>query len=144
MTEQAFPRISLEAARAIAQTDPMSREIGFDLIELTARTCRARMTVKPKYIAPNGFMHAAISTLFADLTCGFGSAAALREPATRFATLDIQTHHLGTATAGTLLCAATAKHVGSRTQVWDGEVSVEATGKVITLFRCTQMALLES
>jgi 1,4-dihydroxy-2-naphthoyl-CoA hydrolase len=32
-------------------------------------------------------------------------------------------------------------HRGRTTQVWDAEVNDETTGKVIALFRCTQMIL---
>jgi 1,4-dihydroxy-2-naphthoyl-CoA hydrolase len=32
-------------------------------------------------------------------------------------------------------------HVGRTTQVWDATVSSRQTGKIIALFRCTQMIL---
>jgi 1,4-dihydroxy-2-naphthoyl-CoA hydrolase len=32
-------------------------------------------------------------------------------------------------------------HRGRTTQVWDAEIADEGTGKVIALFRCTQMIL---
>ena len=141
MTAPQSHAMSLETARQIAQGDPLARKIGFDLLELTAHTATARMTVQPEFIAPNNFMHATISTLFADLTCGFGTAAALSAPGASFATLEIQTHHLSTVKEGTLICKATARHVGSKTQVWDGEVMIEGSDRVITLFRCAQVVI---
>ena len=141
MTVQTPYPHTLEAARAVAGSDPMAREIGFDLTDLASGSAEARMTIQPKHVAPNGFLHATISTLFADLTCGFGTAASLPDKSARFATLEIQTHHLGTALEGILICKARGRHTGHRTQVWDAEVSIAETGKIITLFRCAQMVL---
>ena len=42
---------------------------------------------------------------------------------------------------GSILCAATLLHGGRTTQVWDAEVTDEASGKKIALFRCTQLIL---
>jgi 1,4-dihydroxy-2-naphthoyl-CoA hydrolase len=42
------------------------------------------------------------------------------------------------------LCDARLVHGGKSTQVWDAEVRDEATNRVITLFRCTQMILYAS
>jgi acyl-coenzyme A thioesterase PaaI-like protein len=38
-------------------------------------------------------------------------------------------------------CVATAAHLGGTTQVWDAIVTRRDTGRVIALFRCTQMIL---
>ena len=42
--------------------------------------------------------------------------------------------------SGTLSAQATLRHGGRTTQIWDAEVSDEQ-GKVIALFRCTQLVL---
>ena len=65
-------------------------------------------------------------------------AAGQIEPAL---TVELKSNHLGTARDGTLTCEARMVHGGRTTQVWDTEAKHVETGKVITLFRCTQMIL---
>ena len=40
-----------------------------------------------------------------------------------------------------MTCVAKAVHLGRTTQVWDAVVTNRDTGKVMALFRCTQMVL---
>ena len=56
-------------------------------------------------------------------------------------TTELQSNHLGTVREGAIACSATAQHLGRTTQVWDATVTDEASGRVIALFRCTQMVL---
>jgi uncharacterized protein (TIGR00369 family) len=59
-----------------------------------------------------------------------------------FTTIELKTNFLGTVReGGAIRGRATPTHRGRTTQVWVVEVAVEATGKVIALFRCTQMVL---
>jgi uncharacterized protein (TIGR00369 family) len=142
MTVKLPPTFSLDAARATLAADHMAREIGFRLEMATPQGAQASMTIHPKLIAPNGFLHAAVLTLFADITCGMGTLAALENPQSQFfTTLEIKTNHPGTAREGDLQCRATPRHIGRSTQVWDAEVIHVTSGKCLALFRCTQMVL---
>ena len=59
-----------------------------------------------------------------------------------FTTIELKANFLGTVReGGAIFGRATPVHRGRTTQVWDVEVNDEATGKVIALFRCTQMIL---
>lgn len=60
---------------------------------------------------------------------------------TGFTTIEIKTNFLGTVTDGAIVCATRLVHGGRMTQVWDADVADEQSGKVIALFRCTQMLL---
>jgi uncharacterized protein (TIGR00369 family) len=53
----------------------------------------------------------------------------------------LKSNHIGTALSGAIIAEATLAHGGRTTQVWDAEVMSDDTGKVIALFRCTQMIL---
>jgi len=53
----------------------------------------------------------------------------------------LKSNFLGTARQGGIACVATRVHGGRTTQVWDAEVTEEASGKTIALFRCTQLIL---
>ena len=135
-----FP-LTLEAARTIIGRDATAAWINFYLEELAPQRVLASMAVDKKHIAPNGFLHAAVVTAFADITSGLGTSLHLPSPGHIFATLEIKTNFMGSAHSGTLLCEAVPRHAGSATQVWDATVSSKETGKVTALFRCTQMIL---
>ena len=84
----------------------------------------------------------AIIVTLADWLCACGMGPNLPEGAS-FTTLEIKTNFLGTVReGGAAFGKAWPVHQGRTTQVWDVEVSNEATKKVIALFRCTQMVLL--
>ena len=136
----AFP-FTVDAAIELTRGNPMMTSLGFEPISVTPRSAEARMTVSPSHLAPNGFLHAGVVTLFGDVTCGLGSFAALPDAAHFYTTLDTMTSYVGTAREGVLICKATAKHIGSRTQVWEADVIVQATGKTMAVFRCTQLVL---
>ena len=101
----------------------------------------SRTGIRPEFLAPNGYLHAATVVALADTSCGYGTLASLPEGATGFTTIELKSNHLGTAREGSLTCTAQLAHGGRRTQVWDAEVRDGASGAVIALFRCTQMLI---
>lgn len=115
--------------------------MGFEVMEAAPGRLIARMAVRPNLLAPNGYLHAASVIALADSACGYGTMWDLPTGATGFTTIELKTNFTGTALEGVLLCEANRVHGGRTTQVWDATVRVQATGKAIALFRCTQMIL---
>jgi 1,4-dihydroxy-2-naphthoyl-CoA hydrolase len=115
--------------------------LGIVVTEVGVGRLRAELEIKPFLIAPNGYLHAGSVVTLADTASGYGCVANLPEAATGFTTLELKCNHLGTARDGVIDCVATAVHMGGTTQVWDAVVTRRDTGKVIALFRCTQMIL---
>jgi uncharacterized protein (TIGR00369 family) len=101
----------------------------------------AHLDVRPEVLAPNGYLHAATVVGLADTACGLATRALLPEGSSGFTTIELKSNHLGTAREGRISVVATNLHAGRTTQVWDGVVTAEATGKTIALFRCTQSVL---
>ena len=101
----------------------------------------AELPVREELLAPNGYLHAASVIALADSACGYGCIASLPEGATGFTTIELKSNFLGTALDGVISTEAKAAHLGRTTQIWDAEVTNMTTGKVIALFRCTQMVL---
>ena len=101
----------------------------------------AELPVQPHLLAPNGYLHAGSVVTLADTASGYGCIANLPEGAHNFTTIELKSHHLGTARDGTILCTAKVEHKGRNTQVWDAVVTSKETGKTLALFRCTQMIL---
>jgi len=102
---------------------------------------RGRLDIEQHHLAPNGYLHAAAVLAVADTLAGYGCVQSLPEGATGFTTIEVKTNYIGTATKGSVSCEARLAHGGRTTQVWDAEVVDDTTGKVIALFRCTQMIL---
>lgn len=113
--------------------------IHFSLIEPGRAV--AEMPVSESIMSPNGFLHAGSVVTLADTCAGYGCSAQLPEGASGFTTIELKSNHLGTAREGMVDCTATLVHAGRTTQVWDATVTNRATGKVMALFRCTQMIL---
>ena len=101
-----------------------------------------RFTAVKRHMAPNGFMHAASVVALVDSACGYACVASLPQGASGFTTIEIKTNYLGTAKVGEeVACEARLVHGGRMTQVWDAEAKNVTTGKLIAVFRCTQMVL---
>ena len=103
---------------------------------------RGRFTARPGHMAANGFLHAASVIALVDSACGYACVASLPEGASGFTTIELKANYLGTAKLGeAVVCEARLVHAGRMTQVWDAEAVNETTGKVMAVFRCTQMVL---
>src|SRR4051794_21630994 len=100
-----------------------------------------RLPIRSDHLAPNGYLHAGVVVGLADSACGFGCMLSLPEGGIGFTTIELKTNFLGTALEGELAATAKLVHGGRTTQIWDAEVRNAATGKVIAMFRCTQLVL---
>ena len=100
---------------------------------------RARMEAKPELIAPIGFLFAPAILTLTDTLCAYGTRPP--EGAIGFTTAELKANFMSTGTSGVVLCEARLIHGGRTTQVWDATVTAEATGKLMALFRCTQLIL---
>ncbi|MFC0397767.1 PaaI family thioesterase [Paraburkholderia rhizosphaerae] len=129
----------LEWLRAL-QPGTLPDLIGFRATALDEGMLSGELTVRPELLAPNGFLHAATVIGLADTACGYACLAHLPPTAQSFTTIELKSNFLGTATDGTIRAVAQSAHLGRTTQVWDATVYAPG-GKVIALFRCTQMVL---
>lgn len=117
---------------------------GIEFLSLEPGRLVSRLPLRPELLAPNGYLHAAAVIALADTTCGYGTFTDLPDGAQNFTTIELKSNFLNTARQGAIACVATRVHNGRTTQVWDAEVSDEASGKTIALFRCTQLMLYPS
>jgi len=116
--------------------------LGLEWDEIRPGLTRGGLTVSRLHMAPNGFVHAGSIITLADTACGYGCKASLPKGANSFTTIELKANFLGSAREGErVTCEARMAHGGRTTQVWDAEVRAGDGGKVIALFRCTQLAL---
>ena len=115
--------------------------IGIEFISMEPGRLTSRLALRPELLAPNGYLHAATVIALADTTCGYGTLNDLPSGSQNFTTIELKSNFLNTAREGGIACVATRVHSGRTTQVWDAQVTDEAGGKTIALFRCTQLIL---
>ena len=114
--------------------------IGLEIVEAEAGRLSSRLELRNELMAPNGYLHAATVVALADTSCGYGTFVNLPEGAQSFTTIELKSNFVGTKREGAIECEARLVHGGRTTQVWDATVT-EESGKLIALFRCTQMIL---
>lgn len=115
--------------------------VGVEILSCEAELVTGRLDVTEEVVAGTGFLWAPVVITLADWLCAAGIGESLPEGA-GFTTIEIKTNFLGTVRQGGAVAGrAWPVHRGRSTQVWDVEVSDESNGKVIALFRCTQMVL---
>jgi uncharacterized protein (TIGR00369 family) len=115
--------------------------IGIEFIDVAHGRVASRLPLRQDHLAPNGYLHAATVIALADSSCGYGTVASFPDGARGFTTVELKANFLGTILEGAIACEATLVHGGRTTQVWDARVTDEATGRVLALFRCTQILL---
>ena len=115
--------------------------LGIEVVSAEPGTVVGQIQVRPDFLAPNGFIHAAVLLSFADSLCGSGTVEALPQGATGHTTIELKANLLGTVRKGIVECRATLVHSGRTTQVWDATLTARETGKTLALFRCTQLVL---
>src|SRR4051794_39860690 len=115
--------------------------LGLELLQVETGEVKARLELRPELLAPNDFLHAGTIITMADSCAGMGCLATLPADAGGFTTVELKTNFFASAREGALRCRAWMAHGGSRTQVWDAEVSREDDQRVLALFRCTQFLL---
>ena len=121
--------------------DFLPGKLGIVVTDVGTGTFAVQLAVTTSHLAPNGFLHAGSVVTLADTACGYGCIANLPEGAANFTTVELKSNFIGTAREGMIECEARLVHGGRTTQVWDATVMHRDTGKVIAMFRCTQMIL---
>jgi uncharacterized protein (TIGR00369 family) len=132
---------TIDGLNARSQEGYLPGLIGIEFLTVESGRLTRHLALRPELLAPNGYLHAAVIIALADTTCGYGTFTDLPEGANNFTTIELKSNFLGTAREGSIACTATRVHSGRTTQVWDAEVTDQASGKTIALFRCTQLIL---
>jgi 1,4-dihydroxy-2-naphthoyl-CoA hydrolase len=97
--------------------------------------------VTDNLIAGTGFLFAPAVIALADTCAAIGCGNNI-PPGASFTTIELKSNFLASARVGErVTCRCTPAHLGRQTQVWDATVVNESSGRVIALFRCTQMVL---
>ena len=115
--------------------------VGVEILSMSPEEVTGRLDVRGDLVAGTGFLWAPVIVTLADWLVAAGTGF-LCEPEDSFTTIEFKSNFLGTVREGGAIHGrARPVHAGRTTQVWDVDVSDEATGRTIALFRGTQMIL---
>ncbi|MGZ9060165.1 MAG: PaaI family thioesterase, partial [Burkholderiaceae bacterium] len=75
---------------------------GLKVVDISEGQLAMELVIKPVFLAPNGYLHAASLIALADTACGYATIAHLPDGALNFTTIELKSNFLGTATDGML------------------------------------------
>ncbi|MDE3096706.1 MAG: PaaI family thioesterase [Chloroflexota bacterium] len=131
----------------VASLNAFAKDRHPGLVGVQVLTCgrdevTGRLDVTHELVAGTGYLWAPVVVTLADWLCACGMGPNLPEGAS-FTTVELKANFVGTVReGGAVRGVARPVHRGRTTQVWDVEVTDEADGRPVALFRCTQMVLL--
>ncbi|MFP4314156.1 MAG: hotdog fold thioesterase [Alphaproteobacteria bacterium] len=115
----------------------MGHHIGFEFLEIGPDFLKARIPVDERTTQPFGILHGGASCVLSE---SLGSVAAWMtiDPDTHRAVgIEINANHIRAVTQGFVVGTCTPLHTGRRTQVWQTDITEEATGKRVAISRLT-------
>jgi uncharacterized protein (TIGR00369 family) len=124
-----------------ANVGKLPEHLGVKIIEVADGKVAGRFEVRADLVSHTGYLLAGVVLGIADLLCGYGVSTAWPEGASGFTTVEVKCNFTGTLLKGAGLVTAELLHGGRTTQVWDAKFTDEATGKLLAVFRCTQIIL---
>jgi uncharacterized protein (TIGR00369 family) len=124
-----------------ANLGKLAEHLGLQITEVEPGRVVGRFDVRPDLVAHTGYLLAGVVLSIADLLCAYGVSTSWPKGASGFTTVEVKCNFMGTLTEGSGRVTAKLLHGGRTTQVWDAEFADEATGRVLAVFRCTQIIL---
>lgn len=100
-----------------------------------------RFPVRADLVAHTGYLLAGSVLSIADILCAYGVSTVWPKGASGFTTAEVKCNFMGTLTEGAVVVTASMLHGGRTTQVWDAAAEDEASGRLLAVFRCTQIIL---
>jgi len=120
----------------------MGTHIGLEFTEIGDDYFKGVMPVDERTTQPFGILHGGASCVLSE---SLGSVAAwmtIDPDKYRAVGLEINCNHIRAVTEGRVIGTCTPLHTGRRTQVWQTDITEEATGKRVAVSRLT-VAIIE-
>ncbi len=115
----------------------MGSHIGFEFTEVGPDFLKGRIPVDERTTQPFGILHGGASCVLSE---SLGSVAAwmtIDPDHYRAVGIEINCNHIRAVTEGYVVGECRAFHTGKRTQVWQTDITEEATGKRVAISRLT-------
>jgi uncharacterized protein (TIGR00369 family) len=110
-----------DVVRSIFHRAAFIRDLGIELVQIAPGVCETAMTITPRLLQQDGFVHAGVLSTLADHTAG-GAAGSLLGEGETVLTSEFKIHFLRPAKAERITCLANVLKPGSMLMVTEAEV----------------------
>lgn len=115
----------------------MGTHIGLEFTALGPDFLEARMPVDHRTTQPFGILHGGASCVLSETLGSVAAWMTINPDTQRAVGLEINANHIRAVTEGFVIGRCTPMHTGRRTQVWQTDITEEATGKRVCISRLT-------
>lgn len=115
----------------------MGQHIGIAFIEVGSDYLKARMPVDKRTTQPFGIMHGGASCVLSETLGSVSGWMTIDPEKYRAVGLELNINHIRAVTKGHVIGTCAPLHTGRRTQVWQTDITEEATGKRVAISRLT-------
>lgn len=115
----------------------MGTHIGFEFTELGPDFLRGSLPVDERTTQPFGILHGGASCVVSETLGSVAAWMTIDPEKYRAVGLEINCNHIRAVTEGRVIGHCMPLHTGRRTQVWQTDITEEATGKRVAVSRLT-------
>lgn len=120
----------------------MGEHLGISFTEMGTDYLCARMPVDNRTTQPFGILHGGASCVLSETLGSVAAWMTIDPDLYRAVGIEINANHIRAVTQGFVVGRCAPLHVGKRTQVWQTDITEEATGKRVAISRLT-VAIIE-
>lgn len=136
-----FKDYSLDMIRGMRDAN-MGEHLGFEFTELGPDYVKGSLPVDHRTTQPFGILHGGANCVIAETLGSVAAWLTINPDTHRAVGLEINCNHIRAVTEGVVIGHCTPIHTGRRTQVWETDITEEATGKRVAISRLT-VAIIE-
>jgi len=120
----------------------MGEHIGIHFTEIGVDFLKGSMPVDNRTTQPFGILHGGASCVLSETLGSVAGWMTIDPDKYRAVGLELNINHIRAVTQGSVIGTCTPLHVGKRTQVWQTDITEEASGKRVAISRLT-LAIIE-
>ncbi len=136
-----FEDYTLETLKQFRSAN-MGTHLGFEFTEVGSDFLKGRLPVDHRTTQPFGILHGGASCVLSETLGSVAAWMTIDPEQYRAVGLEINANHIRAVTQGWVVGECRALHTGRRTQVWQTDITEEATGKRVAISRLT-VAIIE-
>jgi len=115
----------------------MGVHIGLEFTEVGPDFLKGRLPVDKRTTQPFGILHGGASCVLSETLGSVAAWMTIDPDKYRAVGVEINANHIRAVTKGNVIGTCTPMHTGRRTQVWQTDITEEATGKRVAISRLT-------
>ena len=125
-----------------ARAAHMGNHIGFEFTEIGPDFLKGKLPVDERTTQPFGILHGGASCVLSESLGSIAAWMTIDPEHYRAVGIEINCNHIRAVTEGNVIGECRPMHIGKRTQVWQTDITEEATGKRVAISRLT-VAIIE-